>query len=184
MRVVTIVPPAPFVTMAQAKAHLRLTDDRDDVLLGALIGAACAQIDGPDGWVARSIGAQTLEASYPRFGDVVLPCGPVGAVTSIVFVGADGVERQLTDGWRLTGDVLTRDYGRTWPSTWAANAADAVRVRYVAGGGTVDPRALQAALLMTGDMFRFRETATSDRGVVEVPMSTTVTALLTPLRLW
>jgi uncharacterized phiE125 gp8 family phage protein len=70
-----------------------------------------------------------------------------------------------------------------WPAT--ADRPDAVRVTMTAGyGGPADvPAPLRAAiLLMTGDLYRFRESVAVGAAVAELPVSTSVGALIAPYR--
>ena len=91
MPVVVITPPTPAVTAAEAKMAGVFASTDADAMVDALLGAAQAAIDGPDGWLGRSIGVQTLELRQPAFDRwrLTLPCGPVIEVLSIKYGPAD-----------------------------------------------------------------------------------------------
>lgn len=190
MRIVVVTPPAPVVTWEEADAHLKLDGDttqQDEV--EAMIAAATAVIDGPTGWLGRAIGVQTLEARfdklYPDCG-VYLPYAPVNALVSVKYLDADDVEQtaDLAD-FDLFGSELYPRKGR-WAWAGGSSRREAVRVRYEAGYATIPAPIRAAILLMVGDLYRFRDSVAmgGTGGAVEVPMTTTVSNLLWPFRVW
>lgn len=184
MRVTVIAAPEPFVSLEEAKDHLgELSADRD-ALIEAQIAAACSHIDGPDGWLGRSIGFQTLEARHTFFDkdSFRLPFLPVITVTEVRYLDSEGVEQTLsTDLYEVRGDSVVLAYDETWPAV--RDDTESVRVIYDAGYEEIPPPIKAAVLLMVGDMFRFRETA-KEGGAAAVPMSTTVENLLSPFRVF
>lgn len=195
MSVVVITPPAPLVDLGLAKLHLGVDAGDRDALITAYIAAASAHIDGPGGWLGRSIGVQTLEARLDRFDcDLVrLHSGPLISVLSVKYDDSDGVEQTLAgDAYSLDPRGVLAAYGTTWPA--ARLRAGSVRVRYVAGhvaDATADPLVpsipapiTAAVLLMVGDLFANRETAVTGTIAASIPMSTTVENLLAPYRVW
>lgn len=205
MRTIVITPPAPVVLWEDARAHLRLdTNDEQDLVTG-MIAAATAALDGPTGWLGRSLGPQVLETRFDGFGfggllgyqgcTLALPYGPVIAVQSVGYLDATGAAQAVdVSGWEVIGDQLEPAFGRSWPST--ALRREAVRIRYAAGYAA-DPEAdplvaalpapIRAAiLLMVGDLFANRQTVETGvrAAAVSVPMSTTVEALLAPYRVF
>lgn len=136
-----VTPPEPFVTPADIVG----THADDDAAVAAVIAAVTEEIDGPDGWLGRCLGEQTLDLLSPAF-TCKLPCPPVLSVVSVKYLDSDGEEQTLASGaYRLAGQYLlsTDD----WPTT--TTAPDAVRIRYVAGYETVPERARQAVILAT-----------------------------------
>lgn len=183
MSVVVVTPPEPDIDLELVKTHLRVEGDDDDVLIQALIDAACAHIDGPAGWLGRSIWAQTLELRQNVFcGPIRLPYGPVQSITSVEYVDTAGVEQTLDDAGYvlLTDGVCDLTYGASWPSH--RGDAEGVRIQYDAGYETLPSTILAAVLLMVGDLYKNRETTGPDGGAIE--MSTTVQNLLGPFRNW
>ncbi|KQP34298.1 hypothetical protein ASF27_01685 [Methylobacterium sp. Leaf102] len=80
MRVRVVTPPAPILTVEQAKRHLRVEGGDEDAYIVDLIAVATAWIDGPDGWLGRALGEQVLEAVVPSSawaGERWLPLPPL-----------------------------------------------------------------------------------------------------------
>lgn len=200
MTAVLITPPTvPVVTLEEAKAHLRVDHADDDALIGGMIAAAVGHLDpAGSGWLGRALRPQTWELRLDAFpcGPIHIPYPPLISVESVKYDDADGVERTATVGidYRvLSGGAwksrLEPIYGGSWPSARCDH--EAVRVRYVGGhapaaGATPDVLPFQikaAVLLMVGDLFAFRETVATG-GPAKVPVSATVDALLSTLRVY
>jgi len=199
MRVIVITPPAPIVTWEEADQHLRLDGDEEQrEMVERLVKAATQHIDGPDGWLGRALGLQTLEARMCGFCDLIrLPYQPIVDIVSVHYLdGAGQPVLVAPDTYELFGRDLGCAWGKSWPTPGAYRGhAETVRIRYRAGY-VVDPGAdpiepnvpepiKQAILLMVGDMYRFTETA-SDMNIAptSIPMSTTVENLLSPYRVY
>lgn len=142
-----IIPPAPFLTPTDISSSYAA----DDPKILALIAAATGEIDGPDGWLGRAIAPQTIElqrhAPDRRRHDhlIWLPCPPVIAVASVVFLDHERAQHTVDDSlYELTLDGLRLDYDALPGINW--RDPDALRVQYQAGyngtsvadGGTGD----------------------------------------------
>lgn len=178
MRVAVVNPPQPVVTLDDAKEHLKVDGDDDNALIESMVAAATAHIDGPDGWLGRALGVQTLEAYLPAptFDRILhLPFPPVVEVVQVA--ARDGVSWSVVDSaaYEVRGAEVWQAYQHAWPA-WACDA-EAVRVRYRAGYETLPAPIRVAILLMTADLYRNRETQAAQR-------SSTVDALLQPFRVW
>lgn len=186
-RVMVITSPERIVTLEQAKQHLRVDSEDDDALIGVFIDSAIGHIDGPDGWLGRAIGEQTLEARLDGFvsDPIRLPYPPVIDVTAVVYEDVGGADRTLdAETYEVRDDVIGTAWGKSWPQTRAYRGAGrSVRITYRAGYETVPAPIVVAVLLMVGDMYRNRETSGSGT-LSAVPMSTTVNALLQPFRMY
>lgn len=187
MRAFVVAPPAPIVTWEDADKHLRLAGDTDEqTYVQSLIAAATAALDGPEGWLQRAIGVQTLEARADEFDacGLTLPCRPIISITSVKYLDADGAEQTLAaDQYELMGSEVLPAFGVTWPT--AGDHREAVRIRYQAGYATVPAPIRAAILLMVGDLYEFRESAhTGSNQASAIPMSTTVERLLASYRVW
>lgn len=192
MRVIVITPPLRIVSLAAAKAHLRVDDDAEDTLIAAFSDAAQAHIDGPDGWLGRSLGKQTLElrrCGFPTY--VELPFGPVLSVASVKYVDQDGVEQTLDpSAYAVHGNIVARAHGALWPRV--RTELESVRVRYDAGypdtegaepKSTVPAPIVSAVKLMIGDLFENRASvAPGERP--KINMSVTVENLLNLYKVW
>ncbi|HYH39911.1 MAG TPA: head-tail connector protein [Azospirillum sp.] len=194
----TLVSAAPAypVTLAEAKAHLRLDTSDDDALVDALIAAATAHLDGRDGWLGRALVQQTWDLKLHRFPGVIdVPLPPLQSVTSITYLDSNNVSQTLaTSKYQVDGNGQWRArikpaYGETWPSTY--DAWNAVTVRFVAGyepgsGSPTDyaenvPQPIKhALLLLISHWYENRAPVNIGNIVSALPM--TVDALLAPYR--
>jgi uncharacterized phiE125 gp8 family phage protein len=189
MRLVVEEPAEPEVTWADADAHLELDgDETRQAAVEGMIGTAWEHLNGPDGWLGRSLGEQIVDYWLDGFcdGDIPLPLGPVQEILSIKYRHpSTGVWVTLpTDQYEQRGDVVGPAFGmpthRAWPSV--ASIAEPVHIQYRAGFRKL-PRPIRSAiLLMVADLFE-NPGSTSDAGsasAIAVPMSLTVQNLLDP----
>lgn len=151
MSVTVITPPDDLVTAADAKAWQPVFATDAEARVTALLKAAQAQIEPPDGEIGRAFGMQTLEAQFESFPlcDLLahglrLPCPPLRSVVSVKYVDRDGVEQTFAvENYEAVGlgsargGILLRS-DRAWPLS--ACRPDAVRVRYTAGYAADDPQ--------------------------------------------
>lgn len=182
MSVLVITPPELIVSLDTAKAHLRVTTDDEDALITAYLEAAQSSLDGPNGWLGRAIGLQTLEWRGDDFPDgcTPLPFGPVQEVEEIGFTDPTGEELTVEpDRFAVQSDGRVRLVrGASWPSH--DGNPDTVRVRYVAGFYPVPAAVGQAILLLVGQWFRNRSAVNVGNIVNVIPNG--VEALLSPYR--
>ena len=180
------------VTLAEAKAHLRVLTTDEDSLIGALVAAAAAHLEGRSGVLGRALVTQTWDVRFDRFpfagnnGRIELPLPPLQSVTSVKYLDFTGTEVTLAaDQYAVdTGHMIGRlrpAYGLTWPSTRDEDGA--VRIRFVAGYGSasaVPTPIKQAILLLVGHWWINREAAGDAKG----PLAFAVDALTTPYRIF
>lgn len=158
----------PPVTLLQAKQHLRVDDSAEDVLISALIAAACDAISEESG---RTLAAETWEIADTGFsGNVILPRSPVVSLTSVKYY-VDGVlttdtlanyRLYETEDRTMVGPIETA----SWPTV--QTRPDGTIIRFVAGYTTLPPALHQAVLLMIGHLFSNRE-ATGE-AMAELPL--------------
>lgn len=186
------------ITLAEAKAHLRVTTDADDTLISLWIAAAREQVEGLTG---RALLPQTWELRIDRFPgwrrSVELPIAPLLAVQSIAYSAVDGtlltVDASGYDVLRsggpraMPGRILLMP-GALWP---VARARDmqAVRITYQAGYADAAsvPAALRSAvLLLLGELYESREASIPTRGASPQALSDNpaVRRLLDPFTIW
>lgn len=183
MRVVVVDPPQPVIQLEDAKQHLRILHGRDNDLIEGMIDAATAMIDGPDGWLGRCIGIQTLEARFDDWaGEAIrLPCPPAIEIESVEYRDAAGVFQTLDPAaYRLAEDEIERASRAPWPPLAdTATGRGAVRVRYTAGYDHLPPPIRVAILMMVGDLYRYRGTR-DDSAATVLP----VEPMLQPFRVY
>lgn len=171
-RVTVTTAPAPILSLAEAKLHLYVDHTDDDDLIEACIAAATATIDGPDGWLGRSIGTQTLEMRQDGVeGEIKLPCGPVASVTSVKYLDVNDVEQTYPSAdYSLIGDRVVLKTNKSWPGT--SSQPESVRVVYVAGQSTQPMPIIHAIKIMVADMYGARESFVN--GTISAEMSSTI----------
>lgn len=171
MPIRVITPPAKEpITLAEAKAHLRVDHADEDGLISMLIASARKTAER---WLRRALITQTLRAtieiqrpvSTPLTGplgrvktSLKIPRPPLQAVTMVEIETAPGVwEPVAPDDYVVDEDaepaVIRPAYG-----VWGSNR---VRVTYVAGYGDnesdVPAPIRQGMLLLIGDWYQYRE---------------------------
>lgn len=182
MAVLVVTPPAPLITLDEAKAQLRVTTDDEDALIASYCAAASAHIDGPFGILRRAVGIQTLEVRGNVFGAIDrLPSGPATAITSVKYIDAGGVEQEADEAlYQIHEGRFSLTLGSRWPAV--RGDAGGVRVQYTAGFETVPAPIKQAAMLLVGQWFRNRMAVNVGNLVNELPNG--VKALLAPYKIW
>lgn len=150
------------ITLAEAKAHLRVDAADEDGLIGALITAARRQAEGLTG---RALLSQTWKLTLDCFPADSLTLSPaqLSSVTEISYLDGAGVRQVLanTEYQVITDELIGRvvpGYGKSWPVCRVVD--DSVRVTFVAGfGGAADvPQDLKTWLLLAiGTLYANRE---------------------------
>lgn len=155
MRYTLVTAPADLVvSLAEAKAHLRVAGADEDVLIAALVAAAIEHFDGRAGILGRAIISQAwrLDTDGPRCGCIKIGMPDVTAISSITYLSS-GVEATWgASEYRLGADgklsFVEPAAGYSWPV--ADDQEDAFRVTFVAGWADADavPAPIKAAVLL------------------------------------
>lgn len=167
----TVAPASPVVSLAEAKRHLRVLHDDDDADIEMMVGAATAAIEGPNG-IGIALSPQTWRLSLDHFPcEIIVPLGPVSAVTSVEYRDAAGVMQPVA-GLRYDLDESPL---RVWPArdtAWpSANCEPgAVKVTFVCGYADLPQDLRWAILLLVGHFYEHREAVTTDLKAIELPM--------------
>ena len=102
--VLTSAPAVEPVTVAEAKAHLRIDHDSEDALIAGLIVTARLHIEASLGLALITQSWSYRLDSWPAGGAVVLPLRPVQAIAAVRITAADATvatlaaDRYLLDG--------------------------------------------------------------------------------------
>lgn len=198
-RVRVIVPPQPIVTIDEAVAHLVEVPAEDRSYVESLVLAATAWIDGPSGWLGRTLGIQTLELTLDGFvaegcsDEILLPFEPLIDVTSVSYADDGGSVVTLPPAdYVVTSRGLRPADDGDWPST--DDVTEAVRIRYRAGYGKQDPSDATklvndvpapikvAVMMLVAQWYRTREPVAIGATVEALPFA--VDALLSPYRVY
>lgn len=188
-----VTPPTVLpVSLDEAKRHLRVDHDLDDVQIGIAIEAATRHLDGYTGILGRAMLTQTwrdFASTWPASRAIPLSLSPVASITSITSRDSDGLVTTLALGtdYRLVSGMSYRPFillARDAALPSPACEPDAVKIDYIAGYGEASavPAPLRhAILMMVGDMYRFTESA-AHGAMAGVPISATVDRLIAPYR--
>lgn len=165
--VLITAPTVEPVSLAEAKAHLRVDIADDDALITALITAARSHIEQ----IARpklAMITQTWEYiadEWPTEDTLELRPYPLQSVTSIKYTDVDAVEATYSSSYYLVDTYSTPGRLRlkstaSWPTT-KLRELNGVVVRFVAGygaaAGAVPVQLRQAILLLVGHWYENRE---------------------------
>ena len=181
----TTAPSIEPITLTEAKAHLRIDSSTEDALISGLIAAARRMAEA---YTQRQLITATYTMKMDDFpygeGVIYIPRTPLGSVTSITYVDANGSTQTLsTDVYEvLKNDVnacAVLKPGQLWPSV-RTEKYEAVTVTFTAGYGsaTTDiPAAVRSAMyLIIGNLFENREGVVIGTNSSTLPMG--VTSLL------
>jgi uncharacterized phiE125 gp8 family phage protein len=103
----TVEPAAEPVTLAEAKAHLRLADSSEDDLLTGLIRAARQDVERATGMALIDQHWRMVLDNWPANGLSELPIHPVREILSITVYGSEG-EASLLDASVYEADLVSR----------------------------------------------------------------------------
>jgi uncharacterized phiE125 gp8 family phage protein len=152
------------VTLAEARAHLRVDTNDEDAYIEALVKAATSACENI---INRAIMPQVWEQVLDFFpvGAIRLGRPPVSAIQEVAYVNEAGQTVVINsadfalDNARLPGwCVLTA--GTDWPRTETLEQANSVIVRFSCGwadASLVPADLKQWILLAVGDLFQNRE---------------------------
>lgn len=176
-------PGEPVISLDVARAHLRVDAigsppaHPEDALIQLYTQAAIDDLDGVDGWLGRALVTQTWKLILDAFpaGMIRLPLPPLQSVSSVKYLGTDGVQATLPgDQYRV---VVAADPGYIepvfngqWPQT--RRQSGAIEIEYVAGYGDAAavPGIIRSNLLLRiGLLYQYREPIVDGRTIAEVP---------------
>lgn len=206
LRLVTAPTDEP-VTVAEAKARLRIDTSASDDDLAAMLLAARQEIDGVTGRLGRALLTQTWELGLPYFpaGPIALPLPPCQSIVSVKYRDSLDVEQTIdASDYRLIlrGDapsIIEPAAGKSWPaaqgwSGWPSDVCDSdarwygrtdpVTIRFVCGWATPDdvPAPLRTWIMArAGAFYAQPEAAAVQVQVNRVPF---YDAILAPYRVW
>ena len=147
----TVAPAAEPVTLAEAKAHLRLAHDSEDELLGGLIRAARDDLERATGLALIDQNWRLVLDRWPRSGCVLLMKHPVREILSVTAFGTEG-EASLVDPSSYQFDPVSRPARLHLEGQPAAlRAMNGIEIDFSAGfgeAGTDVPDLLKRAMLM------------------------------------
>lgn len=161
MTLFRIVEPAVEpVTLAEAKTHLRVSHDSEDMLIAGLIRAARDEVEKSAGLALIDQAWRLALDSWPKHGCALIAKHPVKELLSVTAYGPDG-EASVLDPGTYQLDLLSRparlhfDTDRT-----PLRAMNGIEIDFVAGFGESGPDVpdllKRAILLLVAHWFEFR----------------------------
>lgn len=188
-----IIPPATApVTLAEAKAHLRVEHGETDAQIAAMIEAAVSHLDGWQGVLGRCLinqGWTITLAGWPPRRLIALPF-PDCSAAAVSYLDAAGAAQTLDGAGytvleAVTGSEIAFFDDTIMPALKAGHPAP-VTVSFTAGFGALAsavPAALRhAVLLLVGDMWLARESFVVGGRVSETRSAATVEHLIAGFR--
>ncbi len=173
----TVAPSTYPVTLAEAKAFLRVTHALDDAVITGMIAAAT---DRAETIMARAIMPQTwmlLQDSFTSANMAVGYCPPISlerplvtAIGSIKYYDVDGVDTTLDPSkYFLTANeysaIVSPIYNTDWPN--CRIMAGSVRITFVCGWADAPPAIKGWILLCIGSLYEIRQQWTIGEEVKE-----------------
>jgi uncharacterized phiE125 gp8 family phage protein len=183
--ILTAPPAADPVTLAEAKAHLRIDGTAEDALVSSLILTARLHVEAALGLALITQSWSYLLDAWPE-GAVRLPIRPLQSVSAVKLTAADGAVttlppvRYLLDGAGLPPRLVP--VGGPLPEPGAT--ALGIEIAFIAGYGNaaadVPSPIRQAMLLLIAHWFEHREPA-QETAIARIPSA--VSELLMPYRI-
>ncbi|MBF0406469.1 MAG: phage head-tail connector protein [Candidatus Riflebacteria bacterium] len=173
---ITTPPISEPVTLAEAKAHLRVLDTNEDVLIQSLISAAREYAESVTG---RAFVSRTITAvcdSFPSGRSISLPVGPLISVVSVNYTDKDNNTFSFTD---FSADTfgnppkLVLNTSASWPGA-ALLSVNPIQIVYRAGfesNSDIPATFKQAILLLVGHWFEHREEVITGTESYSVPFA-------------
>lgn len=135
-------PPAiNAVALADAKLHVRVDHDEEDLLIQSYIDTATQRLDGRDGALGCCLITQVWKLTLDRFTPMIpIPLPPCQSIDAISYVDPQGATQALPPAdWQaaalgtIGGAYVQPAPGKPWPAT--ATMPEAVTITFTAGFG-------------------------------------------------
>lgn len=168
-------PSASPISLAEAKAQMRVDGSEEDAIIQRLIDAAVAFVD-----VQGALGFAMITQTWgqwiaPNPSTVSLLLGPVQSVSAIKYYDTNGdLQTATLADFNVFGTpnriTITPKTGKAWPVTQTRD--DAIKIEYVIGYGATSasvPQTVRHALMMlVAHWYENRETS-AEKSMTEVP---------------
>lgn len=100
-------PAAEPISLAQAKAFLKVDDEAEDALIGTLIASARMHVEGVTGNALIEQSWRLVLDKFPESGLIRLPVSPLLSVTAVTMTSEDAESEALSlEGFTGLGDQL------------------------------------------------------------------------------
>ena len=185
--VMTSGPAAEPITVDDAKAHLRVDDTAEDILITSLVLTSRLHIESALGMAMITQNWSLLLDQWPRDRAVVFPLRPVQSVSEVRVLGNDGTPT-VVESDNYVVDVASKPSrlvatGVGWPPP--GQKTNGIEIDFVAGFGNnasdVPAPLRHALLLLVAHWYEHRDPV--EIGSPDVAIPTAVSRLLKPYRL-
>lgn len=161
--ILTTPPLVEPVTLAEAKAHLRITHSDEDALLGALIASARRVAEARTGLCFIAQGWTVFRDGWPEDGVIDIPLAPVIEVEELAVYGEDD-ETAVIEASHYVVDLASRPArlmlrgSRQWPrpGRWLNGIGIKLRAGFGVDAQSVPRPLRQAVLLMVAHLYAHR----------------------------
>ena len=184
----TTPPAIEPVSLATAKAHLKVDHSHEDQLIANLITAARQHVEYETGMVMIDQDWSVYFNHWPENGQLVLPLVPVISISGVYVYGDDDVASQI-DAAHYVTDTISRPArivlrgSRQWANP--GRIINGIEVKLKAGFGATDTDVpadlIEAILLLVAHWFENRQPVFHGETIHTLPRS--VSALLKPYRM-
>jgi uncharacterized phiE125 gp8 family phage protein len=185
--VMTSGPLAEPVSIAEAKAHMRIDSSAEDALIASLIVTSRLHIEAALGLALLTQAWSYFVDAWPRSREIVLPLKPVQSIATVRVWAQDGTSQTVPpDAYTLDGEgnpprlVLSRSAAPPAPGRSASGIEIAFSAGYGDAGTDVPAPIRQALVLLVAHWFENREPLRADAAQAEIPHM--VSTLLAPYR--
>jgi uncharacterized phiE125 gp8 family phage protein len=169
----TVPPGAEPLTLAECKAHLRISQDGEDALIAGLVRAAREEVESHTGVAMIDQDWRLALDAWPASGIVTIPRHPVKQILSVTLYGRDG-EASLMDPGSYRLDGLSRPARLRVEDRPAPGASlNGIEIDFRAGFGEAGPDVpdllKRAMLLLVAHWYEFRAAWGPDDQPVSIP---------------
>ena len=186
MTAILIEPPAiEPVTLAEAKAHLRLTGTEDDDYVAAMITAARLQVESATRRVLIDQTWRIFRDDWPPGGIVDLAVAPITSVAAVTVFDANGDPTELPPtAWRLDAASSPARLALVGATAAPSQPLNGIEIDVVAGygaSGLAVPQPLRLAIMtLVARWYEDREGLAY--GIVPSRVAVAFEALVAPYR--
>lgn len=175
------------ISVAEAKAYLRIDGSSEDILISSLILTSRLHIEAALGLALISQGWRLVLDRWPRSGAVKLPLRPMQDITEVRVLDADGIPKIVNANSYVvdTAGVPPRLIATVagWPKQ--GRAANGIEIDLTAGYGgeakDVPEPIRQALLMLVAHWYEHRDPVEIGSDAVAIPSG--VSRLLKPYRM-
>jgi uncharacterized phiE125 gp8 family phage protein len=184
MHWVKTAPATEPVTLAEAKAHLNVTDSVDDALITSLIPVARRWVEN---YLNRALITQTwiyARDDWPKGDEMALPGGKMLSLVGVTYRDTAGTVVPFADVLADTDGSprVVLAYNKVWPST-TLYPLNPIQVEYTCGyGNAVLDNIKHAMKLLIGHWYEHREAVVT--GTISKQIEFAVDSLIYPERVF